>query len=82
MSLGERLEAIREKASDRIPTESLEIMHRATQELAASGILEGVSKVGQRLPDFELYNTTERLVSSEDLLAEGPLVVSFFRGRW
>lgn len=39
-------------------------------------------KVGDTLPDFVLPNAEGRLVSSRDLLAQGPLVIAFFRGDW
>ena len=37
-------------------------------------------KVGDRLPDFGLPNSRGLLVRSQDLVARGPLVVSFNRG--
>jgi len=38
--------------------------------------------VGQKAPSFELKDHNGRTVSSADLLARGPLVICFFRGRW
>ena len=38
--------------------------------------------VGQQVPAFELPNAEGNLVSSADLLAKGPLVVTFYRGSW
>jgi hypothetical protein len=64
------------------PREVIETMHRATAELKASGIEEAALKVGDRAPDFTLFNQDHVQVSSADLLREGPLVVSFFRGHW
>ena len=64
------------------PREAIETMHRATAELKASGIEDGVLKVGDRAPEFTLFNQDHVEVSSGNLLHEGPLVVSFFRGHW
>ncbi len=64
------------------PHEAIEKMHRATAELKASGIEEQALKVGDRAPSFTLFNQHHVQVSSEDLLRQGPLVVSFFRGHW
>jgi len=50
--------------------------------LAASGMSEAGLKAGDRIPEFELPNVEGRLVTSEELLARGPLVLSFFRGGW
>jgi hypothetical protein len=64
------------------PKEALEIMHRATEDLRNSTIMDGVVKAGDTAPKFELLNSAEKLVRLEDLLAEGPLVLSFYRGKW
>ncbi len=64
------------------PHQAIETMHRATAELKASGIEDGALRVGDRAPSFTLFNQDHVQVSSADLLREGPLVVSFFRGHW
>lgn len=64
------------------PHEAIEMMHRATAELKASGIEDAALKVGDRAPSFTLFNQDHVQVASTDLLREGPLVVSFFRGHW
>ena len=64
------------------PREAIETIHRATAELQASGIEAGTVKVGDRAPSFTLFNQDYLQVSSSDLLREGPLVISFFRGHW
>jgi hypothetical protein len=62
--------------------EAIETMHRATAELKASGIEDRVLKVGDRAPEFTLFNQDHVEVSYANLLRQGPLVVSFFRGHW
>ncbi|HTZ97115.1 MAG TPA: hypothetical protein VMB18_11995 [Terriglobales bacterium] len=64
------------------PHEATETMHRATAELKATGIEERALKIGDRAPAFTLFNQDHVEVSSADLLRQGPLVVSFFRGHW
>jgi len=64
------------------PHAAIEVMHRATAELEASGIEEAALKVGDRAPSFTLFNQDHVPVASTDLLREGRLVVSFFRGHW
>ena len=64
------------------PREAIETMHRATAELAASGIENRALKLGDHAPSFTLFNQNHVQVSSADLLQQGPLVVSFFRGHW
>jgi hypothetical protein len=64
------------------PHEAIEKMHRATAELKASGLENEALKVGGRAPQFGLFNQDHVQVNSADLLRQGPLVVSFFRGHW
>jgi len=64
------------------PHEAIETMHRATAELKASGIEQQALKIGDRAPNFTLFNQDHLEVSCSDLLRQGPLVISFFRGHW
>ena len=82
MALREKLDTIREMAKTRIPPEARVIMERSVEELRASGIMADVAKVGQPAPDFTLPNATGQEVSLKVLLARGPVVLSFYRGRW
>jgi len=80
--LAEQLETIRQGVDNRVPPDKRAIMHRATADLRASGIMDHVIKVGDRLPPFTLKNAFGKEVRSEDLLATGPLVLTVFRGSW
>jgi hypothetical protein len=88
MSLQERLDAMKARFESRTPPydavspEMIKIMHRAVEDLRKSGIVEGALTVGDHAPDFTLSNAEGNDVRSRDLLAEGPLVVSFYRGVW
>ena len=82
MALKDTLRGIREASAKRIPPDRAAIMHRATEELRASGIMDQVIKVGDRLPSFAVPNAYGQQVRSSDLLAKGPLVLTFFRGAW
>jgi len=82
MSLKEQLDTIKTGAQTRIPAETRVIMERAIDDVRASGILDRVVKVGQPAPDFTLPNTDGKPVSLATLVARGPVVLSFFRGRW
>ena len=82
MSLKEKLDAQLAAGAGRLPPETAAIMKRATEDLRASGILRKVVGIGQRAPEFTATSHDGRQVVSRDLLARGPLVVSFFRGAW
>ena len=82
MTLAAQLDALREASGKRIPADKRAIMGRATQELRDSGIMDGVPKVGDTLPEFALKNSRGEDVRSADLLSQGPLVLTVFRGSW
>ncbi len=82
MSLEESLAKLREASAERIPEEIRVKMGAATQAIRDSGIMDGVIKVGDTLPVFNLPNSNGTMVSSNDLLAKGNLVVTIYRGHW
>jgi len=65
-----------------VPRAVIETMHRATQELISSGAAQRALKVGDQAPSFTLQDPEGNAVSSYALLADGPLVISFYRGVW
>ena len=82
MSLKDELKSLRERAEAKRPPEIVATMRRAVDELRSSGAPGRVLKVGDRAPQFALPNADERIVDSAALLGRGPLVVTFYRGRW
>ena len=87
MALQDRLDAFKaDFEAGRFPLkpskEALETMHRATDELIASARAQRARKAGDRAPEFILNNPDGKPVSSRELLARGPLVISFYRGVW
>lgn len=87
MSLQDRLDALKAnfeggKLGFQPGPEVLDIMHRATAELIASGQALNAKKAGDEAPEFTLKDPDGHLISSAELLARGPLVISFYRGVW
>jgi peroxiredoxin len=87
MSLQARLDAFKAdfragKPPYNAPPEIHPIMERATEELIASGQATRALKAGDRAPAFTLRDPNGAEVSSADLLAKGPLVITFYRGVW
>jgi peroxiredoxin len=87
MALQDRLDALKaDFEAGRFPLkpskEALETMHRATAELIETGQAQRARKAGDTAPQFTLKDPEGNDVSSRDLLARGPLVVSFYRGVW
>jgi peroxiredoxin len=65
-----------------VPPSVIETMDRATNELIASGTARHALKAGDSAPAFALADRGGKIVASRDLLARGPLIVSFYRGVW
>jgi|SRR5580698_3263660 peroxiredoxin len=80
--LQDQLDEITANTRKLVQAERLAVGERAVEELFATGIEERILPVGAVAPEFELRDSAGRLVRSRDLLAVGPLVVKFFRGRW
>ena len=59
-----------------------EPMHRSTAELIASGQAQHALKAGDKAPAFTLNDFNGKPVSSAELLKQGPLVLTFYRGVW
>lgn len=66
----------------RLPPELRQAVEDMLRDLAAKEIAAGSLKDGEAFPEFELPDADGRLVGLAELLAKGPLVVSFFRGDW
>jgi peroxiredoxin len=81
-SLQDQLDEITANTRNLVQAERLAVGERAVEELFSTGIEERILPVGALAPEFELNDFTGRLVRSEDMLALGPLVIKFFRGRW
>jgi hypothetical protein len=82
MELKERLDKIRQSFEKQAPAEALAIMHRTTEDLRKSGIMDRAPNVGQSAPSFELKNSAGSQVTLSGLLERGPVVLTFFRGHW
>jgi peroxiredoxin len=65
-----------------VPRSVIDTMHRATEELIASGAATRALKAGDTAPPFVLKDPDGKPVSAAELLGQGPLVISFYRGVW
>ena len=81
-TLKTRLDAIRKGFESKAPAEALEVMHRATRDLAEQIEVAPGLGVGDAFPPFRLPDSSGNPVDSADLLARGPLLLVLFRGHW
>ncbi|MEO6909343.1 MAG: peroxiredoxin-like family protein [Edaphobacter sp.] len=82
-SLQDQLDRITQNTRQLVQPERLAVSEKATSDLFATGIEDRILKPGSKAPGFALQDTkTGKPIHSADLLALGPLVINFFRGRW
>jgi len=77
-ALNERKQAFAAKA----PAETQRSYNDAVEALRATGILDRAKQVGEAAPTFTLPSALGEEVSLEALLAEGPVVLLWYRGGW
>ncbi len=83
MSLQDKLDAFKaDFEGNKAPPEVVAIIHKATDDLIATGQADRALKAGARAPEFVLPDAHGNLIRSADLLARGPLVLTFYRGVW
>jgi peroxiredoxin len=80
--LQDQLDEITANTRHLVQEERLAVGERAVEELFATGLEERILPVGAVAPEFALKDSNGKVVRSADLLALGPLVIKFFRGRW
>lgn len=82
MSLRDELRDLAENGFGSLPDDIGSVMERGDRELAASGIAEQALGAGDQAPRFTLPSATGARVALDDLLAAGPVVLTFYRGAW
>jgi peroxiredoxin len=81
-SLKEDLAAQKQEWAVALPEEARKLLKQATQRLVESSVTKPLVTAGDKFPQFSLPNAVGNAVNSEDLLAQGPMVVCFYRGGW
>lgn len=82
-SLQDQLDRITQNTRALVQPERLAFSEKAVAELFATGIEERILQPGSQAPSFSLPDArTGKPVHSADLVALGPVVIKFFRGRW
>jgi len=80
--LQQRIEESEAESRRNLPDSYFQTLRKSVAYLRDSGLFDGALRLGDPLPRFWLQNAQGRYVDSQELLANGPLVVSFFRGDW
>ena len=65
-----------------VSAEKVSAMYAFDKSLRDGGVIENVLRPGDHFPEFALSNQDGRLITLENALLRGPVVISFFRGIW
>jgi peroxiredoxin len=82
MTLQDELDQVASRLRQALEPAELKELDEAIDRLRMLQIVEQGLMVGDVLPDFALPDTNGRIVTSDELLARGPLALAFFRGPW
>ena len=66
----------------KMPDEVKAVFQKAAEALAASKSLDSTKGVGDTAPDFKLPRAGGESVALSTLLEKGPVVLTFYRGKW
>jgi len=80
-SMSERLNAFTDAVRRKNPSSAV-VVDRLVARLREHGAGDAAPKPGDKMPSFMLPDENGRLVRLEDLLKQGPAVVTFHRGHW
>ena len=65
-----------------VPAETQKVHADAVADLKQRNLAANILTLGAKAPEFELQDHDGKPVRSSDLLAKGPLILCFIRGRW
>ena len=80
--LKDKLAEMKVAAAAKIPPETMRIMQQSRTALGESGILARTIQKGEQIPDFILADGQGVQTDLKTLRAQGPVVISLYRGIW
>lgn len=82
MTLKNRLDQIQQQMSSALPPEILTVFGAGLSALLQSDAGKDALQVGDLIPSFSLRDYKGEEVAIDELLQQGPVVISFIRGSW
>ena len=81
-TIAEQVTEIKAAAAGRLPAEVLAAFASDQGTRPAGGVPAGAVSVGDTLPPFALPDATGQTRTLDELTADGPAVIVFYRGGW
>ncbi|MDC9511270.1 peroxiredoxin-like family protein [Pseudoalteromonas sp. Angola-4] len=82
MSLKAQIDAYNVQKEAKLPGDVLALIAQTNEELIAQHIKDNALQVGAKVSNFSLNNHSAEQVELADLLNNGPVIISFYRGNW
>lgn len=81
-NLEQQIKELNDNLAKQLPTKVLETFEKSIQDIKAKNIENNSLNIGEKFPDFALFNTNNEIIELKELLKKGKVVVAFFRGNW
>jgi len=82
VTIGEQSEQFKAAAADHLPPDVLDVFDRNIHGFLREGVPAGAIGTGDSLGSFTLDDANENPVTLDQLVANGPAVIVFYRGGW
>jgi peroxiredoxin len=82
VTIGEQSEQLKAAAADHLPPDVLEVFDLGIEEFLREGVPAGAIATGDSMESFTLDDANGNSVTLDQLVANGPAVIVFYRGGW
>lgn len=82
MNLEKIIERFRKETLPQMDTNVIDTLAKGIEDLKIRKIENDALKVGDKMPSFILPDANGKEISSDELLDNGTLIISFYRGGW
>ena len=82
ISLSDQLEAYKQNFLKKADTRKIRVFDEGVEDVALKGLTASAIKKGDQYLDFSLKNAQGTEVQLSEVLAKGPIVLTWYRGGW
>lgn len=73
---------LQEQLKDQVSSEILNVFLEYAEKLGNTDFAARAKNVGDKAPEFKLLDATGELISLQEILKNGPVILIFYRGSW